>query len=344
MRRVILTSALLGAFSLAGCHAPAKTFMSQVNPHKLVTAVQPPPAPLHEAAPVQPVKRETAPPLEEVAFYDLTESYGLKISIDLVTGRRVCKDGVNTLEVMPGTHHVVLNQEQFELDGMIRWRDGVLYLPGDSRAVLAEHMRLVPVPEVASDPALFNGRDPGADLYLPASARRTEQPTPTAHSAGSKVAMPEGWRVKGERRWRYIVIHHSATTAGGAESFGREHAKKWQNGLGYHFVIGNGTSTGDGEIEVGPRWKRQGEGIDGAHAGNKRYNQWGIGICLVGSFNNGGRPSPKQLASLRMLCQTLMQRYGITKSNIFPHRDVRRGHTDCPGKSFPFDQFVRSLR
>lgn len=345
MRRVILSTALLGGLSLAGCHAPAKQFMAQVNPHKLVTAVQSEPEPLHQPAPTERAPRDTTPPVQEVAFYDLTESYGLRISIDLVTGRRVCQDGVNTLEVMPGTHHVVLNQQQHPLGGMIRWRDGVLYMPGEARAVLAEHMRLVPVPEVASDPKLFNGTDPGADLFLPASARRTEQPNYTARRAErSSASMPGDWKVKGERRWRYIVIHHSATGAGGAESFHREHAKKWQNGLGYHFVIGNGTHTGDGEIEVGTRWKRQGQGIDGAHAGNKRYNKWGIGICLVGSFNNGGRPTAKQLDALRLLCQTLMTRYGIPKSQIFPHKDVRRGHTDCPGKSFPFQQFVRSIR
>ena len=27
--------------------------------------------------------------------------------------------------------------------------------------------------------------------------------------------------------------------------------------LGYHFVIGNGTNSGDGQIEVGPRWTKQ---------------------------------------------------------------------------------------
>jgi hypothetical protein len=87
------------------------------------------------------------------------------------------------------------------------------------------------------------------------------------------------------------VIHHSATPNGGADSFGREHQKKWPNGLGYHFVIGNGTDTNDGQVEVGPRWKRQGDGIDGAHAGNEEYNKYGIGVCIVGDFNSA-RPEP----------------------------------------------------
>ena len=42
-----------------------------------------------------------------------------------------------------------------------------------------------------------------------------------------------------------------------------------QNGLAYHFVIGNGTSTGNGQIEVGDRWRRQ---INGGHDVKTRRN------------------------------------------------------------------------
>ena len=56
-----------------------------------------------------------------------------------------------------------------------------------------------------------------------------------------------------------------------------------------------------------------------------------------------GAPSPKQLAALRNLVRHLMQRYGIKKENIKPHRGVKIGHTDCPGHAFPFEQFLASL-
>jgi N-acetyl-anhydromuramyl-L-alanine amidase AmpD len=41
--------------------------------------------------------------------------------------------------------------------------------------------------------------------------------------------------------------------------------------------------------------------------------------------------------------KALMSKYGISKDRISPHCDVRRGHTDCPGKHFEFSSFVRSL-
>jgi len=68
------------------------------------------------------------------------------------------------------------------------------------------------------------------------------------------------------REWKYIVIHHSASASGCAAEFDRYHREKrgWENGLGYHFVIGNGSGAGDGQIEIGNRWVKQ---IDGAHAG-----------------------------------------------------------------------------
>ncbi|RMG16820.1 MAG: N-acetylmuramoyl-L-alanine amidase [Planctomycetota bacterium] len=239
---------------------------------------------------------------------------------------------------MPSARQLVINGVVHPLHEQIRWHEGVLYLPNECRALFALHLRSVPIPEVQHAPGTFDGSEPG---LLTWSGKRSA-PVATTGTRHTAAPLPTAWRVRGERRWRYIVIHHSATRVGGAKSFHRAHAKKWKNGLGYHFVIGNGTSTPDGFIEVGPRWKRQGQGIDGAHAGNKRYNKYGIGICLVGDFNGGG-PTAKQLAALRRLCRTLMAHYGIPRSAIFPHRDVRKGHTDCPGKRFPFRAFVASL-
>jgi len=65
-------------------------------------------------------------------------------------------------------------------------------------------------------------------------------------------------------RWQFIVVHNSGTRQGNARAFDyyHRHVRRMQNGLAYHFVIGNGTSTGNGQIEVGDRWRRQ---INGGH-------------------------------------------------------------------------------
>ncbi len=130
--------------------------------------------------------------------------------------------------------------------------------------------------------------------------------------------------------WRWIVIHHSATTVGGAVRFDAEHRKTrgWDE-LGYHFVIGNGTDTSNGLVEVGPRWPKQ---KWGAHAKtpSEEFNQHGIGICLVGDFDKS-TPSDAQMRSLAKLTAYLMKTYHIPADHIIGHGDTKA--TDCPGRN-----------
>ncbi len=143
-----------------------------------------------------------------------------------------------------------------------------------------------------------------------------------------------------DRHWRYIVVHHSATTGGGAASFARYHmwVRGWSS-LGYHFVIGNGTQTADGQIEVGLRWLRQ---QAGKHAAVLEYNEHGIGICLVGDFRTQ-RPTELQMRSLEALVLHLMARYGIPLDGVLGHREVPGAATECPGPNFPMAEFRRRL-
>ena len=144
-----------------------------------------------------------------------------------------------------------------------------------------------------------------------------------------------------DRAWRYIVIHHSATTGGSAPSFERYHTRvRGWDSLAYHFVIGNGTQTGDGVIEIGPRWELQ---QAGAHTGVPRYNEEGIGICLVGDFTTQ-LPTERQFSSLYSLVRYLMARYNIPAGDVLGHRECQGSATECPGKNFPIEEFRRSLQ
>ncbi|SOH03013.1 peptidoglycan recognition family protein [Candidatus Kuenenia stuttgartiensis] len=142
------------------------------------------------------------------------------------------------------------------------------------------------------------------------------------------------------REWKYIVIHHSATKSGNAAEFDKYHreTRHWKNGLGYHFVVGNGNGSGKGEIEIGNRWVKQ---LSGAHVGINKYNRYGIGICMVGNFNES-YPSRAQMASLVVLVQYLQKQYNIPAENILMHKDCKT--TECPGDKFPFDYvFAQTL-
>jgi N-acetylmuramoyl-L-alanine amidase len=138
-----------------------------------------------------------------------------------------------------------------------------------------------------------------------------------------------------EKRWTAIVIHHSATSYGNAAIFDKWHKENnnW-NGVGYDFVIGNGTDSPDGKVEVTYRWREQ---KTGAHCGgtlNNWANEEAVGICLVGNFNER-EPSERQMNSLAKLVRFLQKRYGINKNRIFGHKDTPGARvTECPGRMF----------
>lgn len=138
-------------------------------------------------------------------------------------------------------------------------------------------------------------------------------------------------------KWRYIIIHHSGTDVGSALAFDRYHnLRGFAGGLGYHFVIDNGTKGKfDGQIEVSPRWLNK---QDGAHCRASGMNSKAIGICLVGNFNYS-RPTDKQLDSLVYLVNRLRRYYNIPISNIVGHGQVLGAQTDCPGTQFPWARF-----
>lgn len=155
--------------------------------------------------------------------------------------------------------------------------------------------------------------------------------------------LPAAWRPQNPPRdWKYIVIHHAAAERGNAAEIDRMHRQRQFDGLGYDFVIGNGTLSGDGQVEVGFRWLQQREG---AHArrnpgDDNWWNRFSIGIVLVGDFTTH-RPSARQMSSLVRLTRTLMEEYDIPASRVVPHDHVKP--TMCPGSRFPWAEFKAQL-
>jgi hypothetical protein len=187
---------------------------------------------------------------------------------------------------------------------------------------------------------------PGPRFSGPAIAKATPAPAAPVASNSSAPALrpiypagvPREWVPNVTARpWRWIVIHHSATPTGSAAKFDRDHRAKGWDELGYHFVIGNGTETRNGQVEVGPRWPKQ---KWGAHAKtpDNRYNDFGIGICLVGNFDVE-HPNAEQIRSLAKLVAYLMKTYNISPDRVIRHKDTKS--TDCPGQYVSIDQVRR---
>ena len=137
------------------------------------------------------------------------------------------------------------------------------------------------------------------------------------------------------------MVHHSGTQLDTALSMDRYHRNErhMENGLAYHFVIGNGVRTKDGEIYIGQRWRKQ---LDGGHLSSVAQNRISIGICLIGDFNKRP-PTEKQLASARALIAYLMDRCDLPKSSVKTHRQINSRPTECPGSKFPSQKLIAGL-
>ena len=143
-------------------------------------------------------------------------------------------------------------------------------------------------------------------------------------------------------RWKYIVIHHSGTSCGTVEGMDEyhRHVRHMENGLAYHFVIGNGQGMKDGEIAVCHRWIQQ---LDGGHLASYALNKISLGICLVGQFDKG-RPTRKQLDSLDALLRALLKRCSLKVDSIKTHQQINPIYTRCPGRHFDWKAVLNRLR
>jgi len=149
---------------------------------------------------------------------------------------------------------------------------------------------------------------------------------------------------KADRPWKYIVLHHSATASGNYDQIDGEHRKILGfDGCGYHFVIGNGSGSGDGQIEVAQRWTNQKQGVHCRNARTHDVDEYGIGICLVGDFDRQ-QPTPRQIAAAQALIAYLSQRYTIAQSRVETHAHLAATKTACPGKYFPNETILPVTR
>ena len=133
-----------------------------------------------------------------------------------------------------------------------------------------------------------------------------------------------------------IILHCAATPEG--KDFTVKDIRNWhlQRGfsdIGYHFVIYR-----DGTVH-------RGRAVDFAGAHTLGQNKNSIGICYIGGCTADGKTpkdtrTPEQRFALFKLVYELMQKYNISISNVFGHREF--ANKACP--SFDMNIFRKELQ
>lgn len=142
-------------------------------------------------------------------------------------------------------------------------------------------------------------------------------------------------------RWNEIVVVHSGSPVGSPASVESDHRAVGYDGMGFHFLVGNGTGMSEGQIHVGYRWMDQ---LDGADLAGMNSSKGIIEVCLVGDGDR--RPfGDEQLHRAAQLVAALADRLDIPSSQIRLHNELAT--TTSPGRYFPREAFadlVASMR
>lgn len=173
------------------------------------------------------------------------------------------------------------------------------------------------------------------------------------------------------RDWEYIVIHHSASSDG--KTYDWEAIRKYH--MSYRYLGDSITKDlaehlqQSGVKGVIPPWRdiAYNFGIEkvhygytflkgrplsdiGAHAGtdvSKKFNEEGIGICLVGNYDIIAL-TELQRQMLKELVLVLMDMFGIPATKVIGHKEVYPLlnipiEKTCPGKLFDMQDFRNTL-
>jgi hypothetical protein len=194
-----------------------------------------------------------------------------------------------------------------------QFRNPSVIEPGSGRRILTVTKRAKPLPVVFSSP-----RQSWSHL-----TERARRQIDSGFSPSSK--------------WNQMVFHGSANRAGSAAQLSRLHLqiKGLKDGLAYHFVIGNGSATSDGEVEVGERWLKK---LPSGGAEPDAMNA--ISICFIGDFHSTG-PTKAQLEALDELVDYLMIKVGPLP--VISHRELLGSEVTCLGPFFPEAQIMDAL-
>lgn len=136
----------------------------------------------------------------------------------------------------------------------------------------------------------------------------------------------------------HIVIHHSLTADSQTVSWDAIRYYHTRT-LGYVHIgyqVGIELVNSRHEILLGRMLNQV-----GAHCKENGMNRTSIGVCMVGNFDQAPPPAG-QLDLLIKFTRSMMALLGIPAANVQRHSD-HAPYKSCPGKLFPWTEFIHRL-
>jgi len=136
-------------------------------------------------------------------------------------------------------------------------------------------------------------------------------------------------------QWSGIIVQHLGEPAGTIKSIQRSHLSGGLDGIGFHFIIGNGNGLGDGVVHGSERWVNQAKAARPISIDPKNWDENVITICLIGNGNR--RPfTERQMLHLSRLVQRLQNELSIESSDVYLASDLDSSSkmAPSPGKFF----------
>lgn len=121
--------------------------------------------------------------------------------------------------------------------------------------------------------------------------------------------------------WTYIIIHNTGAWEKDPRQVKKYHLSLGWRDVGYNYLIDYA-----GRVFTGRPMD-----IPGAHCSAGNMNRRGIGIALLGNFEQQ-KPTGNQMNSLYALCAELCTERKIHPDKILGHKEVKGAATACPGR------------
>lgn len=131
----------------------------------------------------------------------------------------------------------------------------------------------------------------------------------------------------------FIIIHHTGAWEKNPQQVKDYHLSLGWRDVGYNYLVDYA-----GQVHVGRSLD-----IGGAHCRAGDMNRRGIGVALLGNFEEKP-PTKNQVNSLYALCAALCTEKQIHPDKILGHREVPGAATLCPGQHLDLSAVRRVVR